>query len=148
MMRAVKYAPIIAALTSAFAARMIFAAEPVAPTSGALPPYQPLEPLTPELVGKGADLGSYLNAAFTLSITLGALFAVIMFTVGGVIYMTSDSIGKKSDSVARMKSAVWGLLLLIGAALILRTINPCLLDLGFFVQGPRSAECENVLKLK
>jgi len=93
--------------------------------------YAPLEPLTPN-TQTYPNIGSYLNAAFSALLTLGALFAVVTFTIGGVVYMTSDAIGKKSAAVDRMKASIWGLLLLAASVLILQTINPGLLnfDLG------------------
>lgn len=93
--------------------------------------YVPLEPLRPcntqNCANEYPDLGSYLNTAYGALLTLGALFAVVTFTIGGVAYMTSDAIGRKSAAVERMKAAVWGLLLLLASWLFLDTINPGLL---------------------
>ena len=91
--------------------------------------YQPLEPILPgSAVPNDAQFASYLNGAITVLITIGAMLAVLWFVIGGVEYMTSEAVGKKSDAVSRMQAALWGLLLLAGAVLILQTINPNLLN--------------------
>ncbi len=98
--------------------------------------YTPLEPLSPN-VQTYPNIGSYLNAAFSALLTLGALFAVVTFTIGGVVYMTSDAIGKKSAAVERMKASLWGLLLLAASVLILNTVNPGLLNFDLASLGQR-----------
>lgn len=94
--------------------------------------YVPLEPLTPEQAfsargGTPLTLGDYLNTVFRLLITLGAMFAVLMLVLGGVVYMTSSVVGKLDEAKRRMRAALWGLGLLVAAWLILYTINPQLL---------------------
>lgn len=105
--------------------------------------YTPLEPLSPGTTSY-QNIGSYLNAAYSVLLTLGALFAVVTFTIGGVVYMTSDAVGVKSAAVERMKAALWGLLLLAASVLILQTINPDLLQFDLLqtsitkFQGPNT----------
>lgn len=94
----------------------------------------PLEPLSPNNPAP-PSLGSYLNTAYSVLLTLGALFAVGTFTVGGVIYMTSEAAGKKTEAVGRMKAALFGLLLLAASVLILQTVNPCLLTFNLGAVG-------------
>lgn len=98
--------------------------------------YTPLEPLSRD-VATYPNIGSYLNTAFSALLTLGALFAVVTFTIGGVVYMTSDAMGKKSSAVERMKASLWGLLLLAASVLILNTINPGLLNFDLSSIGQR-----------
>ena len=91
--------------------------------------YTPLEPLSSPTGGVAsadvyANLGAYLNYLFPILISIGALIGVVMFTVGGVIYMTSSVAGDKSKAIERMKASLWGLLLLISSVLILKVINP------------------------
>lgn len=100
--------------------------------------YVPLEPLSPNNT-KPVNLASYLNTAYGVLLTLGALFAVGTFTVGGVVYMTADAAGAKSGAVERMKASLWGLLLLAASALILYTVNPCLLSFNLGNLGTNSA---------
>jgi len=70
------------------------------------------------------DINTYVQFAMGL----GVLLAVLMFAVGGVQYMLSDAITDKSDAKDRMVSAIVGLLILLGTALILNTINPRILS--------------------
>lgn len=110
--------------------------QPFPPTGASIDKlqYVPLEPLTPN-AATYPDLASYLSTAYSVLLTLGALIAVITFTIGGVVYMTSDAVGKKSAAVERMKAAVWGLLLLAASYLILQTINPNLLNFNLSTLG-------------
>ena len=98
--------------------------------------YTPLEPLSPG-VQTYPNIGSYLSSAFGALLTLGALFAVVTFTIGGVVYMTTDAVGQKSGAVERMRASLWGLLLLAASVLILQTINPGLLNFDLSSIGER-----------
>ncbi len=109
-----------------------------ADTSGNKLQYVPLEPLSPKNL-QPPNLSSYLNTAYSVLLTLGALFAVGTFTVGGVVYMTADAAGAKSGAVERMKASLWGLLLLAASALILYTVNPCLLSFNLGGVGTNAA---------
>ena len=122
MMRKMRIASVLALLLLSLAG--------VAAAQGGLE-YTPLEPLKPctaqNCLNEYPDVVGYLNTAYGALLTLGTLFAVVTFTIGGVVYMTSDAVGKKSAAIDRMKSALWGLLLLAASVLILRTINPNLI---------------------
>lgn len=102
-----------------------------------LPAYKPLEPLTRES-GYTGSLGSYLNTAFRVLITLGALVGVLVFVIGGISYMTSEQLASTMKAKDRMWAAVWGLLLLAGSVLILQTINPQLLNFNIRCIGNSS----------
>src|SRR5947208_2260654 len=101
----------------------------------ALPDYTVLAPLTPDTVkscttdtsGKQTcttDLSKYLPGIFNLSIGLAAVLAFVMITFGGIMYMTSDAISGKSQGRKYVTDAIYGLLLVIGAWVILYTIDP------------------------
>ncbi len=70
------------------------------------------------------DLGEFLEALFTILIVIAGLLALIMIIVGGVTYMTSDALGKKQDGKEYVINAIVGLILALGAWVILNTINP------------------------
>ncbi len=92
--------------------------------------YTPLEPipgLTTDLTN-GNNLPSIINAIFKILITIGALFAVLMLTVGGIQYMVSASAEMKATGIDKAKAALWGIVLLAASWLILYTINPNLLN--------------------
>jgi len=74
-----------------------------------------------------SDLSRYLPNAFNLTIGLSVALAFIVITVGGVTYATSDALSGKSKGRELIENALWGLLLVIGAFIILQTINPQIL---------------------
>jgi len=74
-------------------------------------------------------LKDYIPGIFNLLIGLSAVAAVLMIVIGGFQYMSSDAIQGKSAGKERIKNAIFSLVLIIGAWLILYTINPNLLDL-------------------
>lgn len=88
--------------------------------------YEPLI-LIPGLTdGGGGSFSAYINFLYGLAIAIAALIAVIKIIVAGVKYMLSASVGKKGDAKGEIKSALLGLLLILGAYIILNTINPTL----------------------
>jgi hypothetical protein len=80
-------------------------------------------------------LGTYLPAVFNILIGLSAVAAVLMIVIGGFQYMSSDAITGKSAGKERIKNAIYGLVLVIGAWLILYTINPNLLVLNLNLES-------------
>jgi hypothetical protein len=96
--------------------------------------YTPLEPLPGEsqlLNSQGqytGNLGNLLNIFFKILLSLGAFTAVVMLVIGGITYMMSDVVSTKEEARHRIQSAFYGLLLIIGAVLILNTINPQLVN--------------------
>lgn len=72
-------------------------------------------------------LEKYLPGAFNLMVGVAAALAFIMITWGGVMYATSDALSSKTEGKGYIENAVWGLLLVIGAWVILNTINPQIL---------------------
>ena len=73
-------------------------------------------------------LGQYLNIIIKLAIGLAAVLAVVMIVMGGIQYMTTELVSGKEDGKRRITNAVLGLLVALGAWLILYTINPNLLS--------------------
>jgi hypothetical protein len=89
-----------------------------------------LEPI-PGVAGKTGskfDFPAFMRGLFSALLAIGAILAVFMLVYGGISYMMSDVVGNKAKAKERMRDAVLGLLLLIGSVLILRTINPNLLN--------------------
>lgn len=105
--------------------------------------YTPLEPFNWYDARPGAygSLAQYLNAAFRVILTLGAMLAVVMIVFAGISYMISESGIKTSMAKDRLKSALTGLALLIGAWLIVAAVNPNLLSLSTLMNvfPPRTA---------
>ncbi len=98
---------------------------------------EPIEPLIflPRIIGDTASPTSVeglLQGLFQLSISIGAILAVVMIAVGGIEYMGSDAISSKSAGRERMFNAVLGLVLILGTYVILNTLNPNLLSFAIF----------------
>jgi len=72
------------------------------------------------------DAGNYIKGAFNLAIGIAAALAIIMIIIGGIQYMSTESIGGKGAGKKKIQDAVLGLLLALGSWLILFTINPSL----------------------
>lgn len=79
------------------------------------------------------DFPTFLRNLFSFLLAVGAILAVFMLVWGGVWYMTSDVVGEKEKARKRIFNAVLGLLLLFGSVLVLRTINPDLLDFKIII---------------
>ncbi len=73
-------------------------------------------------------LGNYLNILIKIIIGFSAVLAMVMIVVGGIEYMTSDLISSKEAGKETVTNAILGLLIALGAYLILSTINPQLLS--------------------
>jgi hypothetical protein len=84
----------------------------------------------------GLTAQQYVEALYKLSIAVGAMLAVIQIIFAGVQYMLTDVIPSKSDAISRIRGALLGLVILLGAVLILETINPDLLNLNIFSNAP------------
>lgn len=71
---------------------------------------------------------SYLNLIIKIFIGISAVLAVIMIVRGGIEYITSELISSKEAGKDHIKSAIFGLILALGAWLLLNTINPDILS--------------------
>ncbi len=110
--------------------------------------YKPLAPLPnltePIDTASPNALGNYLNVIIKLVIGISAVLAVLMIIMGGLEYITSELPGAKGEGKKRITDAVVGLLIAMGAWIILYTINPKILNTVLdidpttiqFVEGP------------
>lgn len=97
---------------------------------GAEGAFVPLTNDLPSVIADQRSLPSMLNGLYTLSIALAAILAVIMIAIGGFEYMGSESYSSKEKGKERVRSALIGLGLILGAVLILNTINPNLTNMN------------------
>jgi len=103
------------------------------PASGV--PYQMLAKDTPlSGAGNNTDINTFLPAVFKLGIGIASALAVIFIIVGGIQYLSTDSIDKKDDGKKRINNALFGLILAISAYTILYTINPKLVNLDLKIE--------------
>ncbi len=97
--------------------------------------YVPLAPITGVVEGRNVTLNTYLPAMFKFLIGVAAVLAVIMITIGGIQYMSTDAIFEKSEGKERIRRALGGLFLALVAWLVLQTINPKLLNTNLNMQN-------------
>jgi len=79
--------------------------------------------------GKIDSLGDYVDALYKASISIAAFLAVVKIIFAGVKYMLSDIVPTKEAAKKDIWGALIGLLIVVGAVLILNTINPQLSNL-------------------
>ncbi|MDE2038326.1 MAG: hypothetical protein KGI69_03875 [Patescibacteria group bacterium] len=117
------------------------------PISNSAAQYTPLEPLPS--CGQGGcstslatsiDFHTYIQNAFSFFIFLSASAAVFMIALGGLQYMTTDSIQGKTAGREKAVNAVYGLLLVLGSYLILRTIDPRLVAIPTTLVAPLNVD--------
>jgi Type IV secretion system pilin len=101
--------------------------------------YTPLAPLPGTTINANCDptqnncqtnFATYLPGIFRLAIGVAGALAVIMIVIGGVQYLSTDALSGKSEGKEKITNALIGLLLAIGAFVILNTINPGTLSLN------------------
>lgn len=78
------------------------------------------------------SLSSFVNKIFVAALSVGAILAVLRLAFAGYLYMTTDAWGQKGKAKEVIGDVVLGLLLLLSIWLILRQINPQILDLDAF----------------
>lgn len=92
-------------------------------TTGKFEIFDPSDPS-----GKNTKLGEYLNLIIKLIIGISAVMAVVMIVIGGIEYMMSELISGKEAGKERIRDALLGLLIALGAWTLLNTINSDLLN--------------------
>jgi len=74
------------------------------------------------------NLGVYLNIMIKIFIGICAVLSVVMIVMGGLEYMTSELISSKEAGKEKIRDALLGLVIALGAYALLFTINPNLLN--------------------
>jgi len=89
------------------------------------------------------NLGFYLNLMIKIFIGLCAVLSVVMIVIGGIEVMTSELVHTKEAGKEKIRNALLGLLLALGAYVLLFTINPNLLrsDLCISPQVMKDGNC-------
>jgi Type IV secretion system pilin len=76
----------------------------------------------------------YVDALYALAISIAALVAVVKIILAGAKYMMDDIVTHKSQAKEDIKNALIGLLIIIGAVIILNTVNSDLTNLDITAQ--------------
>jgi|GEM_PF-5936228 len=80
-------------------------------------------------IGSVSSLNQYVQRIYTFAIILAAVFAFLFIVIGALQYIISrGNTSKIMDAKDRITSSILGLLLLIGAVLLLKTINPVIVQ--------------------
>lgn len=72
----------------------------------------------------GGGFESFVNLIYGLSISVAALLAVVKIVIAGVKWMLSDVVTDKGEAKKDIQSALFGLIIIISAVLIITLINP------------------------
>lgn len=88
----------------------------------------------PGITDNGLTFNNYINALYALSISIAALLAVIKIIIAGMKWMLSDVVTSKGEAISDIKGAIFGLVVVISAVLILTVINPQLTTTQIFLQ--------------
>ncbi len=80
-------------------------------------------------------VSTVLKGVFVFAIGFSAAAAVFMIVLGGIQYMSTDSITGKRTGKDRIQKALLGLAIVISSWVILNTINPKILSLSFGVDA-------------
>ncbi|HVU06499.1 MAG TPA: hypothetical protein VHC46_01215 [Thermodesulfobacteriota bacterium] len=118
----------VAATGLVFIALVIFAPAKIALAQET---YKPLTTIPNAFTeNQPTDPVSLVKNIYGISIGIAAILAVCVIIYAGVLYTTSEAIGQKTDAKARWQHALIGLLILLSAYIILRTINVSLVNIN------------------
>lgn len=111
---------------------LLFAGTAFVPISA---PDQSSDPLN-TLFGNQADVGSVLNSAFIVAISVGTILAMFRIAWAGWLYMgSSDMWSEKQHAKSVFQDAIIGLLILLAVWVILYQINPQILNVSNFLNS-------------
>jgi hypothetical protein len=118
--------------------------KPIKPDATESSEFVPLAPILWVTDAETAkDTSAFFSGAFKLGITIAGFLAVIMIAVGGLQYMSTDTIGGKGEGRERITYAIMGLLLILFAWILLSTINPDIVSLRLFSNKGESFQAPN-----
>ncbi len=75
-----------------------------------------------------SGIGSYLLGIIRFIIALCGVLAVFMIVVAGIQYMSTDAVSGKEGAKEKISHSIFGLIIALGAYIILNTINPQLVN--------------------
>jgi hypothetical protein len=78
----------------------------------------------------GDGLSGFVNVIYGVSISVAALLAVIKIVIAGVKWMLSDVVTDKTSAKKDIQGALFGLIVIISAVLIISIINPDIVGAG------------------
>lgn len=76
---------------------------------------------------QSSSIQNYIIRFYQFGVGIAGVLAVGMIVAGSIYYSISGAVDKKNEGKAMIIDAIWGVALLLGSYLILRTINPQLI---------------------
>lgn len=101
--------------------------------SAAGTPYVMLEKIPGTSFGNisgTTDFNTYFSGLYRLSMSLALVLAMFQLSRGGFEYLTTDAFGKKETAKETIRNALFGLVLILVSFLLLKTINPDLININ------------------
>ncbi len=95
--------------------------------------YKPM--VTIPFVTGDLSVEAYINALYLLAISVAAVMAVLKITIAGVKYMLDDVVTHKQEAKKDIYGAIFGLVIVLAAVVILNTINPQLTTFDILATG-------------
>ena len=81
-------------------------------------------------VSDSTNITEYINRLYISAVAIAGITAVVMIVIGSIYYVVSGgSQDKQREGKDIITSAIWGVVLLLGAYTILNTVNPELVTL-------------------
>jgi hypothetical protein len=120
---------------------------PAGSSGGSEPAERPFQSITPQLGAPipGADLSAaervgdvvnvpflaqYINGAYRYGVTIVLIIAIVMVVYGGFRYLVGASMGDIQAGKKIIQDALIGMLIVLGAYMLLNTVNPETLNLS------------------
>lgn len=103
--------------------------------------YFPLAPI-PGVTTGAADLPAFLGNLFKLLVAASAALAVLMIVIGGFEYLATVVPGSKEAGRQRITNALVGLGILLASYLLIRAVNPELLNFRLLLEPINIAPAE------
>ena len=101
-------------------------------------------PLVDSGLTSDGNFNDFINNLYTISISLAALLAVVKIIIGGVKWSLSDIVTTKESAKNDIQNAIFGLVIIIGAVLVLNIINPDLTDINVSFPNQRDVAVTEV----
>lgn len=78
------------------------------------------------------NLAPFFNNLYKYAIGIAAVLAILQIIHGGFMYMTTESVGSKTEGKNLIIMSLLGLLLVLLPYMVFTVINPGILDLSAF----------------
>ncbi|MEK7086933.1 MAG: pilin [Patescibacteria group bacterium] len=127
MVKILQISASVAVVSLFFSLSFFIAGAADAPPEGTLPIVDVSFPGAPVATD---NISSYIVSLYKFGVGIAGILAVGMIVTGAILYSISGAVDKKNEGKDMIYSAIWGVVLLLGSYLILKTVNPRLVELS------------------